>query len=282
MTSEFGSKKTSTRDEEIIVIYLDVADKKVRALGDPVQVGHPALAVLGGFANELIRSALEECFVRLASVPKRGPTLNQWLEQVLAREDSRISGVNLDLSDEARFRPWQLVYARSEAARLKPGDFNFPSSVLIEACSRLRSRVGAAAVADTVLKQRRPLWRTPPSGSFAGAPIIDCDDVEIAVVAVLASTTPKWQFSSQPDGQIFRGFKSGFHSAEERTFVSGLSDIIDTVSDVVSSHRNGAGGRVFISKQDVECAECRMVVAWIQNIGGRPTALIKCSKGGRS
>ena len=181
-------------------------------------------------------------------------------------------------------RPWTLVKAREKLLRTRAPRFGFDRATLDAALTRLMARVGEEDATIFVLRRRAPRWRTPPSGNLVGAPVLDADDVEIAIVALLAATANQWQFSSTPEGRMFLGTKLGYHPEPERVYVTGLSDVIDTAAGLVESHRAGAGGRVYITKGSVECAECKLVIAWINDVGSGRTAFRKCpavATGGR-
>jgi len=176
-----------------------------------------------------------------------------------------------------RLRALRLVKSREKLLQTGPTWFGFDRATLDAAMTRLTARVGEADATNFFLRRRTPRWRIPPSGNLVGAPVVDADDVEIAIVALLAATANQWQFSSTPDGQMFTGMKRGYHREAERLYVTGLSEVIDTAAGRVESHRAGAGGRVYITKGFVECAECQLIIAWINKVGSRRTAFRKCS-----
>jgi hypothetical protein len=172
----------------------------------------------------------------------------------------------------ARIVKWREQLLRTgEAARS-----GLDPATLDAAVTRVMARVGEAD-APSFLGRRVPRWRTRPSGNLEGAPVLDADNVEIAIVALLAATANQWQFSSTPDGHMFAGERQGRHPEPERLYVTGLSDVIDAAAGLVESHRAGAGGRVYIWKEFVECADCRLIIAWINDVGSRRTAFGKCS-----
>ena len=181
-------------------------------------------------------------------------------------------------SNPPRLRARTLVKSREELLlRTGATRFGFDRDTLDAAVTRLMARVGEADATSFLLRPRAPRWRTAPSGNLVGAPVLAADDVEIAIVALLAATANQWQFSSTPDGQMFLGMKQGFHRKAERIYVTGLSDVIDTAAGRVESHRAGVGGRVYITKEFVECAECKLIIAWINDEGSRQTAFRECS-----
>ena len=181
-------------------------------------------------------------------------------------------------SNPQRLRAWTLVKSREELLRRTGATrFGFDRATLDAAMERLKARVGEEDATSFLLRRRAPRWRTPPSGNLVGAPVLDADHVEIAIVALLAATANQWQFSSTPDGQMFPCTKLGYHQPAERRYVTGLSDVIDTAAGLVESHRAGVGGRVYITKRFVECADCKLIIAWINDVGSRQTAFRKCS-----
>jgi hypothetical protein len=182
-------------------------------------------------------------------------------------------------------RRLNLVKSRDELLRTGATTwFSFNRATLDAAMERLKARAGEADVTRFVLRRRAPRWRTPPSGNLVGAPVLEADDIEIAIVALLAATRSHWQFSSTPDGRMFIGTRLGPHREAERDYITGLSDVIDTASGLVESHRAGMGGRVYITRRFVECADCKLIIAWINEVGSRQTAFRKCptvAPGGR-
>lgn len=176
----------------------------------------------------------------------------------------------------ARLRAFLLVENRVEAA--------FPSlplDAIHTAVERLFQRVGEAQGATRTLQRRAPRWRRAPSASVSGAPVIEADLAEVAVAALLSETKGQWQFSSTPDGRMFTGSRRGYHAEAERTYLDGLSDIVDTASSVVEQHRAGVGGRVYVYQDRIACAECNLVVAWIEHEGTGTTAFRACRRANR-
>ena len=62
---------------------------------------------------------------------------------------------------------------------------------------------------------------------------------------------------------MWPGHLHGYHREGDRTYVSGLSDILDTAAVIVAEHRAGQGGRFYVGAHTVECAECKSVLASI-------------------
>ncbi len=110
-------------------------------------------------------------------------------------------------SNPPRLRALRLVKSREKLLQAGATRFGFDRATLDAAMTRLTARVGEADATSFLLRRRAPRWRTPPSGNLVGAPVLDADDVEIAIVALLAATANQWQFSSTPDGQMFLGMK---------------------------------------------------------------------------
>jgi hypothetical protein len=203
--------------------------------------------------------------------------LNRWLAMARLNASAASDGIRVDLSSDAVARAWQLVLDRDERARTQQLRLPFTADVVQEALSRLKQRVGEANATWHHLKQRAPRWRAAPAGNLVGAPIVEADDPELAVVGLLAATSEHWQFSSTPDGRMFIGTMLGYHHEDERTYVSGLSDVLDTAAGVVESHRAGAGGRVYVTQKHVQCAECKLVICWVNQHGAGTAAFGKCT-----
>lgn len=214
------------------------------------------------FADEELGRVLRASFRVGRQVPGQ-PSPKEWLE--LMRQESVLELIRASAVAATRERARALVEAR--AARAQGLRLPFPDDVVASALEVLHERVGDAEATEHLFKRRRPRWRVAPSGQLAGAPVVDVDDVELAVVAILAATLDHWQFSSTPDGRMFAGFLNGYHREGERDYVAGLSDVLDTVAGVIESHRAGAGGRVYVTRSRVECAECRRVIAWLGSAG---------------
>jgi hypothetical protein len=152
----------------------------------------------------------------------------------------------------------------------------FSPQVRQEALRTLYQRVDESSGTNLVLRRRAPRWRKPPSPSIVGAPVLAASEVELAVAALLSETQPEWQFSSTPEGRMFSGSRKGYHREFERTYLEGLSDVVDTAALVVEQHRGGVGGRVFLLQDRLRCAECRLTIAWIGREGTTTTAFGVC------
>lgn len=191
--------------------------------------------------------------VVVAEVEARGPSVRQRVETLLETRKQRWAGSH---------------------------DFMlpFPRATVDEAFALLRMRLDEAEATHFLLRKRVPRWRTAPSRQLVGAPVVETSLVELAVVSILSATEKPWQFSSTPDGRMFTGPKHGYHREHERTYVVGLSDILDTASNVVATHRARAGGRVYVHEGLLECADCKLVVAWLGRVGGRSVAFGACLK----
>ena len=194
----------------------------------------------------------------LTGGPERALPLDAWLERLQGRDEESVRV----RTQAQRIEDKVLAVERSQYGL--PG---FTAATLAEAIRRLRERN-----ADFIrLAQRRPRgarWHAAPSPRDRYAPVIEADDAELAVVAILSATrAQQWQFSKSKahnGGMIFTHDRHGFAPEKDRTYVAGLSDVIDTVSRVIDSHRGPDGGRVYITRSTVRCAECNWVVAAIE------------------
>lgn len=141
----------------------------------------------------------------------------------------------------------------------------YTAQVLQEARRRIIDRAATAEFACGAYARRRPKCGHRGSRPLRSVPIIDADDTELAVMHLLALTGPDAQFSYTPawSGRVFAGWKDGYHRGdEERVYVTGLSDVLDSATSIVQNHRNDGGGRVFVRHRRVVCADCQEVVAW--------------------
>jgi hypothetical protein len=142
----------------------------------------------------------------------------------------------------------------------------FAPGLLAEGRARLLSRALTGSFREGALARRRPRWQRGAAGSVGLPPVIDADEVEEVVVHLLALTWPEAQFSYRPSwsGDVFAGWNNGYHRSDaQRVYVTGLSDILDSVREVVQDHRDGQGGRIYVRDGRVACADCRLVIAWI-------------------
>ncbi len=245
--------------------------------------GHVSLAV---FANQpevddlcrfdlaTLRTAAGD-----ASRAAGGLTLQSWLHR--CREIERAS-THLGLAataQRAHVSAMELVMSRMNGTR-GDGVAGLAPDIARQAFARLRERAAGGDWQGDRLRRRAARWRTPPSRSLVGAPVISADSVEIAIVAILSATYGNWQFSSTPAGDVFTHQRRGYSREAEREYVAGLSDVLDATADLIGAHRGGLGGRVYVSPHLVECAECQRVMAWINEPGsGRSTVFGRCDAG---
>lgn len=202
--------------------------------------------------------------------------LDEWLTAARRVADER-AAVQEQEERAIRTRAEEVVTQRAAVALRHP-PAGVSAELAEEAFGRLRDRVATGQLEELRLRRRAPRYRRDPWAAASGAPHIDADDVEIAITAILSLTAPKWTFSSTPQGSMFTHVHHGYCADEgERSYVDGLSDVVDTASDVVARHRGGAGGRVYITRRHVECADCGLVIAWIgQDAGARTSAIGTC------
>jgi hypothetical protein len=254
-------------------IAVDAPDDSASRLSFQKQ---PQVAALARRADRDLRRALYDARRALGGGIGR-PDPGSWLQWVEAAEVAAGFGGQPDLTSLARVRAIGLIAERKLFVSQDAQHFPFTATVLEEALDRLGRRANEAVATSHLLKPRSPRWRSAPARNLVGAPVIDSDEVELAVVAILAATGDNWQFSSTPDGRMFVGTILGYHREGDRTYASGLSDVLDTAAGLVESHRAGAGGRIYITSRHVECAECKLVVAWINTVGSRSTAFGRCT-----
>jgi hypothetical protein len=137
---------------------------------------------------------------------------------------------------------------------------------LQEAVARIDDRAATGDYRLGSLVQRKPKWRQAPTRVVGRPPVIEVDAAEALIVHLLALTHPDAQFAATPmsSNRVFAGWKTSYHGDQnERLYVTGLSDVLDSVSNVVQSHRAGDGGRFYVRDGAVECPDCRSVIAWV-------------------
>jgi hypothetical protein len=137
---------------------------------------------------------------------------------------------------------------------------------LTEAMTRIESRAVTGNYRLGSLVQRRAKWLPTPTDALGSPPVIEADAAEALIVHLLALTHPDAQFAATPLGsnRVFAGWKTSYNGdQDERFYVTGLSDVLDSVSHVVQSHRAGDGGRFYVRDGAVECPECQRVIAWV-------------------
>jgi hypothetical protein len=176
----------------------------------------------------------------------------------------------------ARYEAIQLALLRTRAEICTPAVAEFGDAVVQAALHRILQRAAQADITRMMLEQRLPRWRREPEVGVGRAPIIEADEVEQAIVALLAATAPRWSFSSTPNGRIFVGRSFGYHRERSREYVVGLSDVLDTCALVVEQHRSHLGGRIYATRRHIECAECRQVIAWVNDEGSRSAVSGRC------
>ncbi|KRF29487.1 hypothetical protein [Phycicoccus sp. Soil802] len=146
-----------------------------------------------------------------------------------------------------------------------------PQSLVEAAKARIVERVQTGEFVHGAFARRQPKWRRYAATAAGLIPTISADDIEQLIVPLLSLTHPEAQFSYRraPSGQVFASWMNGFHRRdEERVYVTGLSDVLDTATTLVQDHREGMGGRIFINQGRVACAECRRPIAWIGSAQG--------------
>ncbi len=200
-----------------------------------------------------LRSAAISVYQRGVDTPGERLPLDQWLNvcrsrQTKAPQESQLLG---------SARALRTVAARSDDDHARRVASLFGAPLASRALVLLEGRACEGIQDGPVLSPLRLKWRTPPSTSLVGAPVVDAPEDELAVVCLLALTHPQWQFSSTPQGWVFPTARNGWTRNEsERDYVTGLSSILDTVAGVIEKHRMSRGGRVYVARGHVECADC--------------------------
>lgn len=136
----------------------------------------------------------------------------------------------------------------------------FSSEVLEQALSRLDERLKSGPWNREDYRKIRRRYRATPR-SDGGAPIIECDSVELALVRILAQTYPYNQFSVIPAGDVFVGSQLGYHREGERLYVTTLSPILDEAADLLLARSLGEGGRFYVHPTAIEQARDQALLA---------------------
>jgi hypothetical protein len=134
--------------------------------------------------------------------------------------------------------------------------------VLEQALDRIRERLRSGPWNLAAYRTIRRRYRATPSDD-GGAPTIDCDPVELAVVRVLAQTYPYNQFSITPKGDVFVGHQMGYHREAARLYVTTLSPVLDETADLLLKRSLGEGGRVYIHRTEIERAADGTLLAYV-------------------
>jgi hypothetical protein len=116
---------------------------------------------------------------------------------------------------------------------------------LREAMMRIDQRATMGHYRLGSLVQRKTKWRKELTDVVGTPPVIEADAAEVLIVHLLALTYPDAQFSATPlsSNRVFAGWKTSYHrDQEERFYVTGLSDVVDSVSEIVQHHRSGDQG----------------------------------------
>lgn len=269
---------TNGRCEDVLAIWSVSVGQPITDEEYDAAPADPLVRKLAAYSDPQLRQALSQA---VAVVGSR-PSWRDWLDvlEQVQRVSSVVgpgSRVVADTALPSRLRATELLEARRARFLQDAGSIPFDQATVDDAFEVLRTRIGEAEATRHLLKRRAPRWRVAPSRQLKGAPIVDTSEIELAIVAILSATTNPWQFSSTPDGRMFTGTRLGYHKEEERTYVAGLSDVLDTTASVIESHRAGLGGRVYLQRQVVECAECKLVMAWLGNAGSRATVFGRCT-----
>ena len=204
--------------------------------------------------------------------PLGADALSEWfaLAGTLAYATER--GVPARYASIQHVRLFKHLQSREQSLRA----LGLDEATFTAAMKELRARVTDGVPDEHALRRRVERWRRPPGPSLVGAPVLDADEIERAIVKILADTAGQGQFSSTPRGSMFTHELKGYSREADRTYLDGLSDILDTSAGVIERHRGGRGGRVYITDRHVECADCRRVMAWINSEGSRQTARGRC------
>lgn len=258
------------RVEEVIQLWSQLTDIPVTERARANLNAQSDLSILTGADNQ----TLTEAAGPLLDTPRAGLAFVDWVDATRALQirDHLLAGdpITEAPSPIGRTSPRQrlLDQVLKLVAESQRSDWAsiVDSSTLREALMRIVARASQSEMREGSLVQRRAKWRREPTSAAGTPPVIIADEVEQLIVHVLSLTHPVAQFSATPSysNRVFAGWKPGYHRDEqERRYVTGLSDILDSVSDVVQGHRDGVGGRFYIQNGAVECPDCRSVIAWI-------------------
>ncbi|MCB2175761.1 MAG: hypothetical protein KQH57_08130 [Actinomycetales bacterium] len=265
---------TTTTRETVIGIWARVWDLAPAAVANQVP-GAPQLEALCAHTGSALRLGARALQAKARYRPGDPFPLDAWLAET-EQKAAETRGLRATDDRKARAHAAGVVQNRSaDALRRVEG---FPAWVVEDALERLAERLATAEVEELRLRRRAPRYRRDPALAHSGAVHVAADDTEVAIVAVLSQTAPRWTYSSTPDGRMFTHARHGYSAEGDRSYVDGLSDVVDTVSDVIARHRGGLGGRVYITQRHVECADCELVIAWVgASAGTRRTAVGTCS-----
>jgi len=143
-----------------------------------------------------------------------------------------------------------LVLGYADTLRIvEPADH----AAIEEAARRLAERMAEGDwLGDRYRRRRYPV----PDGA-GGAVEIECDDVELIIVRLLASTGPHGEFEVTRDGDVHTGVRHGYQYAEDRVCVSGLCPVLDAAADVLLARTGDQGGpmRVHTTTRVVELGD---------------------------
>lgn len=118
-----------------------------------------------------------------------------------------------------------------------------PRAIRIEVRRRLETRLDDTGPLAESLGHReaRPLnW---PSE----LPVLQTDEVELAMMRALARTSPSRQFGVTPDGQVFASKAHGYSQEAQRLYVTTLSPLLRDIGWHFNVFRGGTGGRFYES-----------------------------------
>lgn len=132
--------------------------------------------------------------------------------------------------------------------------------ILEQALGHIHERLRSGPWNMAAYRTIRRRYRATPSDD-GGAPNLDCDLVELAVVRVLAQTYPYNQFSVTPAGDVFVGDQLGYHREAGRLYVTTLSPILDEAADLLLQRSIGEGGRLYIHRTEIERAADETLLA---------------------
>jgi hypothetical protein len=158
------------------------------------------------------------------------------------------------LATRAHFAPSEDRLPRLEASR------GFSRDLLEQALTRLDERLKSGPWNWDAYRKIRRRYRATPRND-GGAPVIDCEGAELALVRILADTYPYNQFSVTPTGDVFVGQQHGYHRKSARLYVTRLSPILDEAADLLLARSLGEGGRLYVHSTVIERANDRGLLA---------------------
>jgi hypothetical protein len=136
------------------------------------------------------------------------------------------------------------------------------SQVLMTAVALIRKRMGGDWTPVSAASAPRRKYRYLVDG---GSPQVGfvAPEVEVVTMRILSATAPFRQYSVTPDGWVFTHPYDGYCREDERTYLAGLSSLLDDVAARFAEKRGGRGGRFLERNQRVWDADTKKVFGHI-------------------